>query len=302
MSEPFFIIEPVPVDDTNFVSSTVPENDFPEFDPATTYNLGDRVIVTTGYHLVYESLENNNLGKFPPDNPLSWVEVGPTNRWALFDQSGGTVTTGNSPLEFSVTGDRATSLGLFELQANSVRVRAFNAIEGTYYDKTYILEDKAIVEDWFAYFFAKIDQQSELIVTDIPPVSDSTYTITLESGGEVKVGTFVMGQFETFGFAEYGVRVGIIDYSRKEVDQFGRATFVQRGFAKRMDVTIWLDRSATDAVQRRLAQLRATPVIWVGANEQYESMTVYGIYRDFSVDIAYPTKSLCTLQIEGLTQ
>ena len=54
----------------------------------------------------------------------------------------------------------------------------------------------------------------------------------------------------------------------------------------------------TDADLR--AALRATPVLWIGS-ESFESLTVYGFYKEFSIDIAYPTVSYCSLTIEGLT-
>ena len=66
MTQPFFVVRPTPINDANFVSSNVPENDFPEFASGTTYALGARVIVTTGYHRIYESLVASNTGNFPP--------------------------------------------------------------------------------------------------------------------------------------------------------------------------------------------------------------------------------------------
>jgi hypothetical protein len=39
--------------------------------------------------------------------------------------------------------------------------------------------------------------------------------------------------------------------------------------------------------------------VWVGS-EEYASMIVYGFYKDFSIEISYPTVSICSLEIEGL--
>lgn len=58
--------------------------------------------------------------------------------------------------------------------------------------------------------------------------------------------------------------------------------------------------SAIDDVARNLAALRASPVLWIGS-ESFESLTVYGFYKEFSIDLAYPTVSYCSLTIEGLT-
>ena len=63
----------------------------------------------------------------------------------------------------------------------------------------------------------------------------------------------------------------------------------------------YLDATAFHpAVEAVVAALRATPVLWIGS-ESFESLTVYGFYKEFSIDIAYPTVSYCSLTIEGLT-
>ena len=61
-----------------------------------------------------------------------------------------------------------------------------------------------------------------------------------------------------------------------------------------------MDTEQIDYISRTLAQLRATPVLWIGS-EGFESLSVYGFYKEFSIDLAYPTVSYCSLTIEGLT-
>lgn len=302
MGVPFTVVAPVVITDANFVSSTIDENDHLEYDEEETCAIGNRRIVSSGgIHKVYESLAAGNLGQYPPDSPMSWVEVGPTNRWAAFDESGGTVSSGASPLEFVVSGDLINSICLLEMSAASVRIQASSPGTGTYYDKTFTLADMAIIDDWFEWFNAEFRRSRDVIVTDIPAVANSEYTITLTSDDAVSLGTFVMGKKSEFGFTQYKPKASIIDYSRKEVDQFGKINMVRRGYSKRMDVNIELASHAVDSVARNLTDLRATPAVWIGAKDQYELLTIYGYYRDWSIDIAYPTKSYATLQIEGLS-
>jgi hypothetical protein len=301
MTTPFYVVTPTMIDDMNFVSSTVPENDFPVYSEATTYPLGARVIVTTGYHKIYESLVASNTGNFPPTNPTRWLEVGPTNRWAAFDQSGNTLVTATDSIEFAITGNRFGSVGLLEVQASSVRIRASTLVDGTYYDKTYTLPDRSVVSNWYEYLYQPISKQKQFVVTDIPPISGSTYTITVTNNGPVSLGTFVFGNKSEFGFTQYNATIGIIDYSRKDVNQFGTATLTKRNFSKRMDVSVFMESVLTDSITTKLQDLRATPALWVAAQDSYEVMTIYGFYRDFSIDIAFPTQTVGSLQIEGLT-
>lgn len=302
MSTPFTIITPQTVDDSNFVSSTLTEDDYPEYNAATTYSAGERVILTTGVHRIFESVADGNLGNAPQTTlGVHWLYVGPTNRWAAFDQAGGTLAAGTSPVEFVVTGDMITSIALLELVAASVRVRAYNAVEGTYYDKTYPLMDNSIVSNWYDYFFAPIRRQKQLVITDIPPISNSIYTITLSGDAEISLGTFVFGDRIELGFTHYGAKASIVDYSRKDVDEFGNTTLSKRKYSRRMDVNVRCDNGIVDAVGDILADLRSTLVLWVGAKNQFELLTIYGYYRDFVIDIEYATYSKATLQIEGMS-
>lgn len=297
---PFTFIVPTLITDESLVSTSVSEDDHPVYDSATTYAVGDRVIVKTGYHKIYQSLESNNLNQFPPTSPLSWVEVGPTNAWAMFDESPSTRTVSSTAITFKILGDRFNSVSFLGLKATSVRIVA-ESTEGVYYDQSFTLEDSGIVLNWYQYFFSPIIRKTELSVTDIPPVGGSTYTITIEPEGTAELETFVIGMSEEFGKTQYGATAGIIDYSRKEVDQFGNARLIKRKYSKRMDVKLWLDRSETDYFYRRLVDIRSTPVLWIAARDQYEALTIYGFYRDFNIDIAYPSVNFCTLQIEGLS-
>jgi hypothetical protein len=104
----------------------------------------------------------------------------------------------------------------------------------------------------------------------------------------------------TFDIGGTSADIGIIDYSRKETDQFGVTSVVERAWAKRMTARVVMDTEQIDDIYRTLAQLRATPVLWIGS-EGFESLSVYGFYKEFSIDLAYPTVSYCSLTIEGLT-
>lgn len=307
MTKPFTVIIPKTINDSNLVSSSLSEADYPVWTSGTHYpTTGTRVIVTTGYHKIYESTQPiTNLPDTttPPYNlPTHWVEVGPTNRWAMFDESGGTYSySSGANIVISFTMDRATSIALIELTARSVRIQATAPGYPNYYDQTYNLGDRAIIANWYDYFTADSFLATELIVTDIPAIPNTTFTITIENNGNpLQVGNFIVGQALELGKTQYGAKIGIVDYSKKEVNEFGKATLVKRTFSKKMDVSLTVENQIVDAVAQRLSYLRATPCLWVGANGVFESLTVYGFYRDFSIEIPRPTNSLCSLQIEGL--
>lgn len=300
-TSPFTVIIPKQLAEAKLLSSNVPENDYPVWSSTTTYATGDMVIMTTGVHKVYKSLTSGNLNHQPNLDPINWVEVGPTNRWKMFDQSGGTVTVNPSTIQFTIEADRVNSLAFIDILATSVTiVGTVGATE--FYNQTFEIQDRAIIENWYDYFFAESFRATELVVRDIPSLVGANLTITVTNlYGNAQVGTFIFGNASSIGATQYGARAGITDYSRKSTDEFGRTTIVERAFSKTMDVNLWVQSSAVDAVTAKLNTLRATPCLWVGSGGNYETLTVYGFYKDYSIDIAYPTYSVISLQIEGLT-
>lgn len=298
---PFTLIVPTKLTDATFISSSVLENDYPVWDAGTTYSIGTRVIVTAGHHKIYESIASGHTGVFPPTDGSKWVEVGPTNRWAMFDESGGTITQAANTIEVVFTGAKVTGIGLLELAAKTVRIQGKFGGD-TFYDETYQLPDRATVTDWYEYFQVDPDPATEAVFLNIPFIAGAEFTVTISNpGGTVRCGNIIFGAATYIGKVQYGATSGIIDYSRKVVDEFGRVTLVQRNFSKKINVNVYVESNSVDRVQSQLSKVRAVPCLWIGSANTYESLTVYGFYRDFSFNISYPTYSVLSLEVEGLT-
>lgn len=292
------VIEPIVINDATLISSTVPEDDAPSYASGVTYALGARVVFS---HVVWESLAGGNVGHQPDVSPTFWVSVGPTNRWAVFDNSVSTQTTATGSIEFVVKPGRFDSIGLFGIDATSVRIRRANT-SGTFFDKTFSMVSRAKnTSKWFDYFFGRFYFVDSIFLGDQIIDSSATLTITLtKPTGVVRVGGLVVGVSSEIGLPVHGVKAGIVDYSRKDVDVFGRTVFIKRAFAKTISVSLNVPFSRVDEVGVRLASLRATPALWVTRDNDYKILTVLGFYRDFSISVAYATHSICELNIEGI--
>lgn len=283
---------------TMLVSSTATEA-YAAYNPATTYAKDARVDYGT---FIYQSLVNNNTGNQPDTSPTFWVLVGPDNTHAMFDDQVSTSTVTATPLTVVVTPGYMNSLALLNLVGNQVVITVTDGgASPPVYSRTISL-DGTFIYDWYMYFFEPYVQIGEVVLTDIPPYVNAEITMTLSAGsGNVSIGQFVFGTLYTLGETEYGATAGIIDYSRKETDEFGVTTFVRRDFSKRMTARAMLDAVQMNKAQRLLADVRATPAVWIGAEgDEYLPLVVYGFYRDFQIEVAYPTKSYCSIEIEGL--
>ena len=295
-------LAPLTIADAMLISSTVAETDYAAWNAATAYTLGQRCIRTTATtHKIYERIVAGTTATAPESDTTNWVEIGPTNRWKMFDQSVGSVTSkATSIVVVLASGEVTDSLALLDVSASSVRVVMADGAAGpTVFDETYDMGDTATLIDWYDYFFAPIELQTELIVETLPPYSSGRITVTVTAPTTAEVGTMALGTMVELGSTRMGTGLGIIDYSRKETDAYGVTSVVERSYAKRMDVPVLVERTRMNFVTRSLAAARAVPCVWI-ASDLYSSLIIYGFYKDWSLNIPYPDYSEMNLTVEGL--
>ncbi len=286
--------------DAVLTASNVATDDAPEWASGTSYSTGDQVIVLGTTQRLYEALQAST-GSFPPDNPTDWNDLGAVNRWKMFD--GGTNTQTSNPDSIEVTLEPEgiiNSFTLFNIQAASAQVTMTDDTEGVVFDKTYNLIDNSAVDSWYAYFVEPIVQSTQLTDLSLPAYGGATIDITLsETGTDVRCGLAVIGQEAEIGTTVFGTSVGIRDFSRKEVDEFGNFTIVQRRFFRTVDYDVRIDTDKVQFVQRLLSDRRAKPTVYIGTVENPETI-VYGYYRDFDIVLSNPAFSNATIEVEGL--
>lgn len=293
------VIKPIPYQESQLISSSAVEV-VALYVAGTTYALNDIVRYNSR---LYTSLVASNVGNQPDISPTKWLDSGPDNKHAMFDNNVGTATTATSPLVVvNKPGVVFNSLAYLNLTGTSLNVKIQNNTGGPeVFNRTIPLDDTSIL-DWYMYYFEPYDLLTEVVITDIPPYTNGVITTTLTGTSAVQIGSIIYGTVYKIGGTQYGASVGIKDYSVKNTDDFGNTTFVQRAFSKRMDAEIYVDSERLNFNYKLLSELRAIPSVWIGSEDvQYKSLIVFGYYRDFNVTIRYPTYSLCSLQIEGLT-
>lgn len=295
------VIKPVPyVPSTHLVSTTATES-VALYDPMVNYTVGQKV---RAGNYIYTSITTPNTGNSPDAvNSAYWVRTSPTNSFAMFDDQVSTATTATTSLTVVIKPGIINSIGLFGLIGNSLTVTVRDGLAGPIVYNKVVNLDVTVMSDWYGYFFEPSVQLGEIVATDIPPYANAHMTITISAGAGsmVQIGSLAFGSQYTIGGTEYGANVGIIDFSRKDTDDFGTTTFVRRAFSKRISANVYLQNSQLNSVQRILSDLRATPCVWIGSEDPtFSPLLVYGFFREFSIDIAYPGHSYCSLEIEGL--
>ncbi|MBY9062296.1 hypothetical protein K7957_05050 [Sphingomonas yunnanensis] len=266
------VLQPVVLTEAMLAQSSVAEADAPAWSNAATYAAGDRVMRS---HVVYESAVASNKARDPLADPAAWLTVGPTNRWAMFDQALGTATTASGSIVVGLDAGTINAVALLDVVGSTVRVQAAG------YDRTAAAGPGAVT------------------FLDMPQGSGRV-TVTIAGNGQVSVGTLLIGKVVGLGTTERAPTAGITDFSRKEVDDFGAVTVVPRSWAKRMGLRALLRTDAIDAVANRIASIRARPSLWIG-DVGTDSLTVYGFFKDFSIEVGEVTSKLA-LTIEGLSE
>lgn len=267
------LLQPSTITNATLIASNVAETDYPTWSSGTSYALGARV-VAGGTHRIYESTVPGNVGIDPTAPTGKWSDIGPTNRWAMFDQALGSTTDATGSIAVTVDAAAIGAVALLDVVGATVRVQA------TGYDRTVAVGAGAIT------------------FLDLPS-STTRVSVTIAGSGAVSVGTLLVGKLVGLGLTESSPTAGITDYSRKDVDDFGAVTIVERAWAKRMSQNALIDTSAIDAVFARLAAVRATPALWIG-QDGFDSLTIYGFFKEFTITPGEAVSKLA-LSIEGLS-
>ena len=294
------VIAPTPITDAVLISCTVPENDHAEWDSVTAYPVGQKVIIAAA-HKVYEALAANT-SKPPASNPTQWLDLGATNRWRMFDDKVGTVTSATVSVSVTLAPGIVTGVALFGVNAATVTVTMTDPVEGVVFSRAADLQDYTGIADWYAYFFEDVRRKPSLVVEGLPSYRNAQLTITVSGGAAetVSIGSLVVGKLRKYADNILaGASVGIQDFSRKERDQFGSVQIVERAFA---DLARWrfiIPNNRLDAMRETLAALRSKPAVYIGS-DRFSSTTIYGFFRDFEPVVEYPGHTEVSIEIEGL--
>ncbi len=295
------VVKPITNTQAMLVSTTATET-VPLWSGATAYAVGAvaRYGVAAGSR-IYRRLVAGTTPTAPDADTTNWLDTGPSNVVAMFDTEISTQTTATGALSMVLKPGFANSLCLFGLEGNSLQVEVRDGLGGPLVYSLSKTLDGTVISDWYQYFFEPSVQLAEVVLTNLPPYGNAHITITLTGSATVKCGTVLVGTVYDLGDTLYSPTAGIVDYSKKETDSFGVTRFVKRPYSKRTSAKVMLGNAQLNKVQRVLADLRATPCVWIGTDEPgYEPLTVFGFYKDFLLDVAYPTTSYCSLEIEGL--
>jgi hypothetical protein len=305
------VLTPLVITDANLTSSTVPENDHPEWSIGTTYGLGARVIVLSS-HKIYQSLQAGNTGNNPlldpqndPDNlPVWWVEISPTNRWMPFDGIRQNVVIGDAPMTYVITPDVVTDgLAILNIDAQDIDVKVtFEGVE--VYNQNFQLVTR-VVDDWYEFFFKPFQQLRNIYIDGLPPLIGAQITVTLNREvGDVSMGVLSVGNSLFIGQAVYGALSDIRSFSRAEPNQFGVTNLVRRTPKVQTRQRVVLDKASTTFVFELREEIESVVCVWSTVDEPasdfYNAYILSGIYERFNINAENPSQTTLELELREI--
>ena len=300
------VVEPFNIIGGLLTSSNIPEPDSSVGEvvwSAYTSTVGDeRIVLAT--HLVYRAAAATT------DDPVTgaakpvptWVPIGYTNRYRMFDQVNSSQSAKASPLTVEITSTKGfNSAAIFNASGvTSVRYQVHTAAGTLAYDKTVEAIDNSSVIDYWEYFNEPIVQRFKFFVNDLPRSIGAKLTVTVTGDASVSVGTLVIGNSLTLGVAVYGTNFDYINLTRVDENDFGDLVLTPRRKYKLINYDVRTDRSRLDFIVNQLSGLVDKPCVWAGTVDTDDPTVVYGYYIKWQQNIDSPVKCTATLQIREL--
>lgn len=300
------VIPPITITSALLTSSTAAEPGPGEtaWNAATNYTVGQRAVRTTT-HRVYEAVVAGVDSGLPENTPARWLDVGPTNRYAMFDLARNSATAAVGTLTVVIApGKRCNAIALLGLVADHVDI-SMTVGASTVYSYSEDLSTRTTT-GWYEYFYGEFGSRPSVVRFDLPPYASAVITVTMTiSTGNVQCGALCLGTAVDLGCVEINPRSDALNFSRIERDGFGNATLVPRRTVPKTTQTLLVEKGRVNKLVDVRTALNAVPAVWSGLDDAtgdgyFDALLILGIYKQFSIDMSYDAHAVATLELEEI--
>jgi hypothetical protein len=277
-----------------------------EWSAVTNYTTGTQVI-RSATHKVYQRITPGGVDAGTPEtSPSKWIEIGPTNRWAMFDSSRSTYSylpsAGTITVSLNLTGlnQRADSFALIGCAATSASITVTNA-GNTIYSNTCALIYRDVT-DYYDYFFEEFYFSNSFVEFNVPPTINNsiTFVFSVPTGG--KIGGIVIGNRVDIGNIQVSPSIELLNFSKIERDIYGNSQLIPRRSVPKTVQTVMTTSSNVNKLLTTRDTLNAVPAVWAGLDDNtdkyFTPLLIFGVYKEFSISMDTPNFPMVTLQLE----
>jgi hypothetical protein len=264
-------------------------------------------------HRVYESLKDNNTNHDPTvlANRTTatgvgtwWLDIGPTNRFAMFDTLISSQTSGASPLVVTLRPGPFNGFALFGLDGDTIAAEVRDAPGGNviYTTGGDVPLEGSMPADYYEYFFTPFKPQTQFVEDGLQPYGSAEIKVTIKKGtGNAKIGMFSIGDLKPLGIPESNSSFEPRTYSYISEDAFGNTTIKKRPSAVNLSLQIKVAIEDVDDIDQTVQNLLGTPVAVVGSNAQFHTkLSTFGLVSGRMDYSTYPDRTL-QLTVKGFT-
>ena len=301
------VTPPLAMTDSMLISSTVPEPDASLGEvvwTSATYALGNRRIVVAT-HRVYECTIAGASAITPQSDPTRWLDVGPTNRWAMFDLDRNTATIAASPLTVVIRpGARVGTAVLVGLDVTAASITQVAGGNTTYTTSANLVTRRTLTAT--DYCFGPFGFKRLLAKYNLPLFTGAELTITMtKATGSVKCGGVVLGTSVNLGPLLEDVDISGLNFSQVQRDGFGNAILKAVRRVPTISGTVFVAAKTVAKVKEIELQLDAKPAFWnFGGdyvNHPYYDVTQFlGHYQKFQLKLDNYFNATLNLTVEEI--
>lgn len=255
-------------------------------------------------HRAYASLIDSNTNNPPAlDDGSKWLDVGPTNRWAMVDLYRPSITWGDSPMTFTLTPGRAVqSLFFGNLTAVSLEVvqkRGGVTIKSWSRD---LMTRK--IQTPTEYFYKRFTPRRSVQINDVLLYADTTFEITItRDSGPVGIGVIVQGDPTYLGKTQYGAQRKHRNFTKfdRNTDGTPQPPIRRRNVPSSVQ-TIMFEKEATPALLQFAEDANGQVVVISGLDDDtddyFEPVLILGLITTFDIDLTHPQNGYLSLVAE----
>jgi hypothetical protein len=235
------------------------------------------------------------------ENTATWLDIGPTNKWAMFDKK--IVTTTNSDDGFEVVinpSGNVSAIGFFGCSGISgIDISMKNSIGEVVYTNEIDMIDVSTIYDHYTYYLYQLVYKDEIALVDLPPIGGAEITLSF-AGSNVAVGAIPMGFANNIGILHAdGTSTDTTDYSTQEYDAFGELTYNEKPIVNINTYAAVVSKSVNPYIQRLIRNARGRNGLWIGDIGDGQQLLTYGRFERSPISYQYPKTIKYSFTVRG---
>lgn len=270
------------------VLNGVEDEAYPLYDPDAIYNTEDYVIVPE-LKRIYKCAGDNISGIFPPADKKKWLNFGPVNSYRMFaiDEGIGVATVGNNiymELEFN----QLDTIGTIDIQFVALHIEQVDNDTDEVLNELDIDGKDIDCLSLEEYFFIESADVTRVIIDNLTWHPNST--LKLSFTGEIKIGTFTVGNAKELGITLYGTNLEFEDRSLIAEDEFTNTRKVLRyGQVRVLSAKVLFDVEEFNLTSQKISKIIGKNMLFIPTNmDEFNEMNNIAYIEKLSLPVDNP--------------